>query len=402
MDAAPTAVEVFCSYANADETWRQKLETHLSLLRRQGLVSLWHNRLITPGTDWAKTIDTHLETASVILLLVSADFFASDYCYGIEMKRALERHEAREARVIPLLVRPVDWKNASFAQLHPLPTDARPLSTWQDEDAALTNVVAGIRLAIEDLLTARTALPAIWSIPTMSRKRSPVPKQAPNQGSALILWMGMGFFLAALILGIYAIMAKQNIIFLVLSFVLAMLALPIGILQIAPNLLPQAWQLRKTGLLVVETALLIGLLIMNVSWFIRPWVPHPPVSTSIRTTVSSTSLSVTDCGKTIDSNPPDQGGPPYTQLNPLFIRTGCVGILDAYQGNVDNGQQQWDQDGGLIALPAGNYNVIFTNGSLYFSPSLNANATFCQLYHDEVSGGHPLQRVRPLSDWHPC
>ena len=117
MGAAPTAVEVFCSYAHEDEAWRQKLETHLSLLRRQGLVSLWHDRLITAGTDRAHAIDTHLETASVIVLLVSADFLASDYCYGIEMKRAITRQEAGEARVVPILVRPADWKDAPFAHL---------------------------------------------------------------------------------------------------------------------------------------------------------------------------------------------------------------------------------------------------------------------------------------------
>ncbi len=170
MGAAPTAVEIFCSYAHEDEAWRQKLETHLSLLRRQGLVYLWHDRLITPGTDWAHAIDTHLETASIILLLVSANFFASDYCYGIEMQQALKRHEAGEARVIPLLVRPVDWKDAPFADLQVLPTNTRPLSTWQDEDTALTDVVAGIRRVLEDLplLAAsapRAALPTIWNIP---------------------------------------------------------------------------------------------------------------------------------------------------------------------------------------------------------------------------------------------
>src|SRR5438270_7568217 len=111
MVTTSTAVEIFCSYANADEVWRQKLETHLSLLQRQGLISFWHDRLIVPGSDWAQAIDTHLETASVILLLVSADFFASDYCYGVEMQRALARQEAGEARVIPILVRAVDWKD---------------------------------------------------------------------------------------------------------------------------------------------------------------------------------------------------------------------------------------------------------------------------------------------------
>jgi len=171
MGAALTPVEVFCSYAHEDEAWRQKLETHLSLLKRQGLVSLWHDRLIRPGTDWATSIDVHLETASVILLLVSADFLASDYCYSLEMKRALERHAANEARVVPILVRSVEnWEKAPFAHLQALPTDAKPLSTWRNKDRALAVVAAGIRRVIEDvpLLAAsapRAALPTIWNIP---------------------------------------------------------------------------------------------------------------------------------------------------------------------------------------------------------------------------------------------
>lgn len=161
MGVTSTSVEVFCSYAHEDEVWRQKLETHLSLLRRQGLITLWHDRLIVSGTDWVHAIDLHLETASIILLLVSAHFFASDYCYGIEMQHALKRHEAGEAHVIPLLVRPVDWKNAPFAHLQILPTNARPLSTWQDEDIALTDIVAGIRHMLEDLPRLSTGVPSV-------------------------------------------------------------------------------------------------------------------------------------------------------------------------------------------------------------------------------------------------
>jgi tetratricopeptide (TPR) repeat protein len=170
MVAVPTPVEIFCCYAREDEAWLHKLETYLSSLMRQGLISLWYDRLIAPGTDWAKVLDAHLETASVILLLVSAHFLASDYCYSIEMKRALERHEAREALVIPILVRPVDWKAAPFAHLQALPTDAKPLTTWREQDRALTDVATGIRRVIEDmpLLAAsvpRAALPKIWNIP---------------------------------------------------------------------------------------------------------------------------------------------------------------------------------------------------------------------------------------------
>jgi tetratricopeptide (TPR) repeat protein len=172
MVETSTPIEIFCSYAHEDESWLRKLETHLSLLKRQGLISLWYDRLIVPGTDWAHTIDMHLETASVILLLVSADFFASDYCYGIEMQRALERQEAGEARVLPILVRPVEgWQQAPFAHLQALPTDARPLAVWRNKDTALADVAAGIRRVIVEELpqlsasAPRVALPAIWNIP---------------------------------------------------------------------------------------------------------------------------------------------------------------------------------------------------------------------------------------------
>jgi len=159
MSERSTDVVVFCSYAHEDEMWLRKLETHLSLLQRQGLISLWHDRLIVPGTDWAKAIDTQLETASIILLLVSADFFASDYCYGTEMKRALERHEAGEAQVIPILVRPVDWKDALFAHLQALPTGANPIASWSDSDSALADVAEGIRHAVEQVLLRPNILP---------------------------------------------------------------------------------------------------------------------------------------------------------------------------------------------------------------------------------------------------
>jgi hypothetical protein len=117
MSGLSTQVEVFYSYAHEDETFRNKLETHLSLLRRQGLISAWHDRHILPGTNWAQAIDEHLESASVILLLISADFLASDYCYGLEMQRALQRHQANEARVIPILLRPVDWNNCKLSHI---------------------------------------------------------------------------------------------------------------------------------------------------------------------------------------------------------------------------------------------------------------------------------------------
>jgi internalin A len=97
MSASPAPFEVFISYSHKDEELRKKLETHLSLLKRRGVIGAWQDRRIGAGQEWAGEIDKHLNRAAVILLLVSPDFLASDYCYDLEMKRALERHSAGDA-----------------------------------------------------------------------------------------------------------------------------------------------------------------------------------------------------------------------------------------------------------------------------------------------------------------
>jgi TIR domain-containing protein len=163
-------IEVFYAYAPQDETWVQELEKHLSSLQRQGLISTWHPRLIAAGEDWQHVTDIHFQKASLILLLISPDFLSSDYCYGSEMKQALEREREKGVCVIPILLRPVDWQHAPFAPLHPLPPDATFLTEWANVDRAFAEVTAGIRRAIENLSSlaaslARTDFPGIWNVP---------------------------------------------------------------------------------------------------------------------------------------------------------------------------------------------------------------------------------------------
>ncbi|HET9408807.1 MAG TPA: TIR domain-containing protein [Candidatus Sulfotelmatobacter sp.] len=145
------AIEIVFSYSHKDETLRDELEKHLSVLNRSGIVSGWHDRRITGGTEWEPKIDEHLATADVILLLVSPDFIASDYCYDKEMKLAIERHEHREARVIPVILRPCDWRGAPFGKLQGLPKDMRPVTSWSSQDEAFTDVAIGIRKVAEEL-----------------------------------------------------------------------------------------------------------------------------------------------------------------------------------------------------------------------------------------------------------
>ena len=144
-------ISLFFSYSHQDEELRNELAKHLKTLERQGVISAWYDRQIVAGDEWAGKIDTHLETANIILLLVSSDFIASDYCYDIEMKRAIERHNTGEARVIPVILRPVDWYGTPFAKLQALPRDAKPVTSWANQDEAFTSIAQGIRLACRDL-----------------------------------------------------------------------------------------------------------------------------------------------------------------------------------------------------------------------------------------------------------
>jgi TIR domain len=145
------ALEVFLSYAYQDHTFGRELEKHLSGLKRQGIISSWSNIDIVPGTEWHLQIRNHLNAAQIILLLISADFMASEFCYSIEMTRAIERHQVNQTRVLPIIVRPCDWKSAPFAALQVLPTAGRAVTRWPTHDDAFEDVVQGIRRAVDDL-----------------------------------------------------------------------------------------------------------------------------------------------------------------------------------------------------------------------------------------------------------
>jgi TIR domain len=142
---------LFFSYSHADEVLRDRLEKHLSAVKRLGTISMWHDRRIIVGTEFDNAIDSHLNSADVILLLVSPDFIASEYCYEREMSRALRRHSAGEARVIPVILHPCDWHDLPFGKLLAAPTDGRPISKWPNIDEAFLNVVNSIKTALREL-----------------------------------------------------------------------------------------------------------------------------------------------------------------------------------------------------------------------------------------------------------
>jgi tetratricopeptide (TPR) repeat protein len=151
MFGSRRALKLFYSYAHEDEKLRDKLEKALALLRRQKYIESWHDRKITGGKEWAGQIDENLASADIVLLLISPDFMASDYCSEVELEAAMNRHARRLSRVVPILLRPTDWETSDIAKLNFLPTDAKPITTWPNEDEAFNNVVKGIRRIVDEL-----------------------------------------------------------------------------------------------------------------------------------------------------------------------------------------------------------------------------------------------------------
>ncbi|WP_333997139.1 DnaB-like helicase C-terminal domain-containing protein [Burkholderia gladioli] len=155
MTDSGNQISIFISYSHKDERFKDSLEEHLASLKRRGKISSWTDRKITAGSSWKSEIDRNIETADIILLLVSPSFIASGYCYEKELAVALTRHEEEAAVVIPVIVRPVDLVDEPLMGFQGLPKDAVSVSEWQNEDLAWRNVAAGIRTVVDELQTRK-------------------------------------------------------------------------------------------------------------------------------------------------------------------------------------------------------------------------------------------------------
>ena len=139
---------LFISYSHNDERWADRLRDHLAALRQEGLVEDWYDRKIQPGDNWEEAIATELNRSNMIIPLISANFLASEYCTGVEMTRAFEMHEKGDTRIVPVILRAVDWERTSFGGLQALPRDGKPILSHRDREQALRDVARGIRRPI--------------------------------------------------------------------------------------------------------------------------------------------------------------------------------------------------------------------------------------------------------------
>jgi len=159
--------EIFISYTDEDENLRDKLETQLTSLEREGLITIWHKGKLDAGEELEREVDRHLNKAQIILLLVSASFIASSACYDREMMQAMDKQDAGEARVIPIILSPVEWKRTRFGGLQPLPMSGKPVTIWQNRDEAFLEIVQGVHKAVEKL----TAKP-LANLPTSNQTQN--------------------------------------------------------------------------------------------------------------------------------------------------------------------------------------------------------------------------------------
>jgi len=143
-------VKVFLSYTHTDEKYKNKLNVHFAPLKRCNKVETWNDRELIAGTKFDAEIKKHLNEDEIIILLISADFIASDYCYDIEMKRALEREKNGECTVIPIILRDCLWQITPLKDLLALPKDGKPISTFVNEDEAYLQIVKAVNDIIDN------------------------------------------------------------------------------------------------------------------------------------------------------------------------------------------------------------------------------------------------------------
>ncbi|MGV8982819.1 toll/interleukin-1 receptor domain-containing protein [Clostridium sp.] len=144
-------ISVFLSYCHKDEEYKNKLESHFVMLKRNGIITTWDDRKIIPGQNLNEEINKNLLSADIIILIISVDFLNSTYCFDKEMTKALEMNTLNQARVIPVIVRPCDWLDSPFKDLEALPSDGISISKSADKDEAFLEVVTGIKEVIKDI-----------------------------------------------------------------------------------------------------------------------------------------------------------------------------------------------------------------------------------------------------------
>lgn len=145
-------LKVFLSYSHKDEDIKESLDAHLTTLKRCGFIDTWDDRKIQGGEEWDSLIKKQVLEADIILLLISANFIASEYIWKKELSLAIERHEKKEAVVVPIFIKPCDWTGLAFSKIQGIPRNGMPVTKYPDYDEALMEVAKGVRMIVDKLI----------------------------------------------------------------------------------------------------------------------------------------------------------------------------------------------------------------------------------------------------------
>jgi Cdc6-like AAA superfamily ATPase len=151
--SADRPLNIFLSYASKDEEFANQLQAQLSILSRRGILNVWSQNKILPMSDLRAEVKRYIEEADIICPLLSADYLASEELYT-DLEAAMNRHRSKSVRVVPILLRPVDWKSSALADLPILPANEQSIDTWVSRDAAYLDVTKGLQRVIASIKSA--------------------------------------------------------------------------------------------------------------------------------------------------------------------------------------------------------------------------------------------------------
>lgn len=190
-EGAKPQVSIFVSYSHKDASAREKLETHLAALKRDG-VTTWFDGDMSAGEALDASVARELRRAHIFVALLSPDYLASNYCWKLEFTRAMSRRSRGLVRVVAVVVRPCDWKATRAAHFKLLPTDGKPITAWRPADKGYLDIAAGIRRVVESVrqelapkVAIRGQLPAVTKAKPAKTKVSK-PKAGPPKAKALV------------------------------------------------------------------------------------------------------------------------------------------------------------------------------------------------------------------------
>lgn len=148
---ATSRKKVFISYSHKDKNYLERLTVHLKPLEKKGLIDAWSDTRISAGDLWKKEIEKALRETQVAILLVSADFLASDFIVDNELPPLLEAAANDGATVIPVILKPCRFtREATIAKFQAINSPEEPLSGSSEHNSEL--VYDAIAQRVEDLL----------------------------------------------------------------------------------------------------------------------------------------------------------------------------------------------------------------------------------------------------------